>query len=387
MPNKRLTMRHIKEILRLKLEAKLSHRKISRCLNVSVGTVSTYGKRAVDIGLTWPLPTEISDNDLEQLLTPSPKPSGRYGRVTPDCSAIHQELKQKGVTKQLLWEEYKQAHGNAGYQFSQYCGYYRDWQAKQKRSMRHVHKAGEKLFVDYSGATMPIVNPDTGDIRFAEIFVAILGASNYTFAMASWTQRKADWIDAHVKAFEFFGGVPEIIVPDQLRSAVSKPCRYEPEINTSYQHMASHYKTAIIPARPIKPKDKAKAENAENDFIRAVEIGNYGEMYNAYLISLYSSKEPRKALEIANREIANRSTPETYHLLALAQLQNGMSKEALRTIETYVEGKTSEPMALFHSALVYKANNRTEKVKSLKAELKEANYELGPLIQKKIEAL
>ena len=254
-------MRHIKEILRLKLEAKLSHRKISRCLNISVGTVSTYGKRAVDIGLTWPLPTEMSDNDLEQLLIPSPKSSGRYGRVTPDCSAIHQELKQKGVTKQLLWEEYKQVHGNAGYQLSQYCGYYRDWLAKQKRSMRHVHKAGEKLFVDYSGATMPIVNPDTGEIRFAEIFVAILGASNYTFAMASWTQRKADWIDAHVNAFEFFGGVPEIIVPDQLRSAVSKPCRYDPEINTSYQHMASHYKTAIIPARPIKPKDKAKAEN------------------------------------------------------------------------------------------------------------------------------
>ena len=175
MPNKRLTMRHIKEILRLKLEAKLSHRKISRCLNISVGTVSTYGKRAVDIGLTWPLPTEMSDNDLEQLLIPSPKPSGRYGRVTPDCSAIHPELKQKGVTKQLLWEAYKQAHGNAGYQFSQYCGYYRDWLAKQKRSMRHVHKAGEKLFVDYSGATMPIVNPDTGEIRFAEIFVAILG--------------------------------------------------------------------------------------------------------------------------------------------------------------------------------------------------------------------
>jgi transposase len=262
MPNKRLTMRHIKEILRLKLEAKLSHRKISRCLNISVGTVSTYGKRAVDIGLTWPLPTEMSDNDLEQLLIPSPKSSGRYGRVTPDCSAIHQELKQKGVTKQLLWEEYKQVHGNAGYQLSQYCGYYRDWLAKQKRSMRHVHKEGEKLFVDYSGATMPIVNPGTGDIRFAEIFVAILGASNYTFAMASWTQRKADWIDAHVNAFEFFGGVPEIIVPDQLRSAVSKPCRYEPEINTSYQHMASHYKTAIIPARPLKPKDKAKAENA-----------------------------------------------------------------------------------------------------------------------------
>lgn len=262
MPNKRLAMRHIKEILRLKLEAKLSHRKISRCLNIGVGTISLYSKRAKEVGLTWPLPSDLSDNDLEQLLFPSPKVSGRHGRIPPDCAAIHQELKRKGVTKQLLWEEYKQAYGNAGYQFSQYCNYYRDWLHQQKRSMRQIHTAGEKLFVDYSGATMPVVNPDTGEIRFAEIFVAVLGASNYTFAMASWTQRKADWIEAHAKAFEFFGGVPEIVVPDQLRSAVSKPCRYEPTINASYQHMASHYKTAIIPARPLKPKDKAKAENA-----------------------------------------------------------------------------------------------------------------------------
>lgn len=262
MPNKRLAMRHIKEILRLKLEAKLSHRKISRCLSIGVGTISLYSQRAKEVGLTWPLPADLSDNDLEQLLFPSPKVSGRHGRIPPDCAAMHQELKRKGVTKQLLWEEYKQVYGNAGYQFSQYCNYYRDWLHQQKRSMRQIHNAGEKLFVDYSGATVPIVNPDTGEIRCAEIFVAVLGASNYTFAVASWTQRKADWIEAHTKAFEFFGGVPEIVVPDQLRSAVSKPCRYEPTINASYQHMASHYKTAIIPARPLKPKDKAKAENA-----------------------------------------------------------------------------------------------------------------------------
>jgi len=255
-------MRHIKEILRLKLEAKLSHRKIARSLNIGVGTVSTYAQRATEVGIAWPLPLDMSENDLERLLFPAPQISDRHGRVMPDCPSIHQELKRKGVTKQLLWEEYKQAHGNAGYQFSRYCGFYREWLTKQKRSMRHIHQAGEKLFVDYSGATMPIVNPDTGEIRSAEIFVATLGASNYTFAMASWSQRKADWIDAHVKAFEFFGGVPEIVVPDQLRSAVSKPCRYEPGINTSYQHMASHYKTVIIPARPLKPKDKAKAENA-----------------------------------------------------------------------------------------------------------------------------
>jgi len=255
-------MRHIKDILRLKLEAKLSHRQISRSLNIGVGTVSTYAKRAVELELIWPLPVSMSENELEQLLFPAAKLNGKHGRVIPDCPQIHQELKRKGVTKQLLWEEYKQVHGDAGYQYSQYCGYYREWRSKQKRSMRQIHLAGEKLFVDYSGATMPIVNLHTGESRSAEIFVAILGASNYTFAIASWTQRKADWINAHVKAFSFFGGVPEIVVPDQLRSAVSKPGRYDPGINVSYQHMASHYKTAIIPARPLKPKDKAKAENA-----------------------------------------------------------------------------------------------------------------------------
>lgn len=262
MPNKRLVMRQIKDILRLKYEAKLSHRKISSSLKIAVGTISIYTKRASELGLSWPLPSEISDSELEKLLFPAPKAGGRLGRITPDCPSIHQELKQKGVTKQLLWEEYKQAHGDAGYQFSQYCGYYRHWLQSQQRSMRHVHKAGEKLFVDYSGSTVAIVSPRTGEIRFAKIFVAVMGASNFTFVIASWTQRKADWIDAHVKAFEFLGGVPEIVVPDQLRSAVSKPCRYEPEINISYQHMASHYSTVIIPARPLKPKDKAKAENA-----------------------------------------------------------------------------------------------------------------------------
>lgn len=255
-------MRHIKDILRLKLEAKLSHRQIARSLGIGVGTVSTYGKRAVEVGLSWPLPENLSDNELECLLFPDAKINTRHGRIMPDCAAIHNELKTKGVTKQLLWEEYKQVHGDAGYQYSQYCGHYREWRSKIKRSMRQIHLAGEKLFVDYSGATVPVVTPHTGEIRSAEIFVAILGASNYTFAMASWTQRKADWINAHVKAFEFFGGVPEIVVPDQLRSAVSKPDRYDPGINVSYQHMATHYKTAIIPARPLKPKDKAKAENA-----------------------------------------------------------------------------------------------------------------------------
>ena len=262
MPAERTAMRTIKEILRLKFEAKLSQRQIARSLNIGLGTVSLHINRAKEAGLSWPLPNEMDDKRLELLLFPNRQTSTQPGHVEPDYTSMHQELKRKGVTKQLLWEEYKHVHGDNGYQYSQFCQRYRDWVGMQKRSMRQVHKAGEKLFVDYCGPTVAIVNPATGEIREAQIFVATWGASNYTYAQASWTQNKADWIDAHVNAFEFFGGAPEVIVPDQLKSAVTTHCRYEPGINSSYQHMASHYKTAIIPARPYKPKDKAKVENA-----------------------------------------------------------------------------------------------------------------------------
>jgi transposase len=262
MPTERTTMRIIKEILRLKFEAKLSLRQIARSLKVGLGTVSLYVNRALEAGLSWPLPKDMDDKRLEQVLFPNRQTSGQSSYVEPDYAAMHQELKHKGVTKQLLWEDYKHLHGENGYQYSQFCQRYRDWVGMQQRSMRQVHKAGEKLFVDYCGPTVPIVNPDTGEIREAQIFVATWGASNYTFAKASWTQNKVDWIDAHVSAFGFFGGVPDVIVPDQLKSAVTQHCRYEPQINNSYQHMASHYKAVIIPARPYKPKDKAKVENA-----------------------------------------------------------------------------------------------------------------------------
>jgi transposase len=164
------------------------------------------------------------------------------------------------MTKNLLWQEYTQQYPNRCYSYSQYCDRYLHWLKKQKRSMRQQHKAGEKLFVDYAGKTMPIVWQATGEIRFAEIFVAVMGASNYTFCEATWSQKLPDWIGSHVRAFEFLGGVPEIVVPDNLRSGVSKACRYDPDVNPSYQQWAAHYGTVIIPARPRKPQDKAKAE-------------------------------------------------------------------------------------------------------------------------------
>jgi len=261
MTMKRLSMRKLKDILRLHHDSGLSRRAIAAALNIGYGTVVNYLNRAKSADISWPLPEGLHDDALCSLLfRRAPVAPRRF--VEPDCSMIHQELKCKGVTKQLLWDDYKQIHGENGYQYSQFCHRYRQWCAKQKRSMRQVHRAGEKLFVDYCGPTVPIVNPDTGEFRKAQIFVAVLGASNYTFAYASWSQKQQDWIKAHVKAFEFFGGIPEIIVPDNLKSAVRKPHRYTPDLNPAYQQMASYYQTAIIPARPYKPKDKAKAEVA-----------------------------------------------------------------------------------------------------------------------------
>ncbi len=255
-------MRKIKEVLRLSHESGLGQRGIAQALNLGLGTVSTYLKRARQAGISWPLPDKMNERTLGRLLFPSQPATGQRRFVEPDYPTVHQELKRKGVTKQLLWQEYRQLHADDGYSYAQYCHRYLVWLGHQKRSMRQIHRAGEKLFVDYCGPTMEVVNPDTGEVRQAQVFVAVMGTSNYTFATASWSQKQEDWLNAHVKAFEFFGGVPELVVPDNLKSAVRKTHRYEPDINPSYQQLAAHYQCAIVPARPYKPKDKAKAEVA-----------------------------------------------------------------------------------------------------------------------------
>jgi transposase len=163
------------------------------------------------------------------------------------------------VTLNLLWQEYKEQHPD-GYQYSWFCHSYRDWAARLDVVMRHEHRAGEKLFVDYAGQAVEIVDPATGAINKAQIFVAVLGAGSYTYAEATASQSLEDWIGAHVRAFSFYGGVPEAVVPDNLKSGVSKACRYEPDINPTYNDLARHYQTVILPARVRKPRDKAKAE-------------------------------------------------------------------------------------------------------------------------------
>ena len=216
MAKMRLTMRKIKDILRLRHEAGLSYRGIAQSLNIGYGTVVDYLTRAKQAGLSWPIPEDLCERDLGRLLFPTQPVTGQRRFAEPDFPAIHLELKNKTMTKQLLWQEYRQQHPEDGYSYAQFCHRYKAWLGRQQRSMRQSHRAGEKLFVDYCGPTLIVVNPDTGEARTAQVFVAVLGASNYTFACAHWSQGQADWLDAHVRAFEFFGGVPELIVPDYV---------------------------------------------------------------------------------------------------------------------------------------------------------------------------
>jgi transposase len=251
-------MRKIEEILRLKYEARLTHRAIAQSCAVSAGTVSDYITRAKAAGLRWPLPEGVSGEALEALLFPIQASAGRE-IAQPDWAAIHKELCRKGVTLNLLWIEYRQAHPT-GYGYSQFCHHYRSWAKRLKPMMRQKHRAGEKLFIDYAGQTMPVIDPETGAVRQAQIFVAVLGASNYTYAEAHEAQSLPNWIGAHVRALAFLGGVPEVLVPDNLKAGVKSPHRYEPDINPTYQEFARHYGLAVVPARARKPKDKAKVE-------------------------------------------------------------------------------------------------------------------------------
>lgn len=259
MAKERLSMRKIVEILRLKHECGLKHRRIARSVGVARSTVCDYLYRAAAAGLSWPLPESMTEVEVERLLFP-PAPVIAPGlRPQPDWVTVHQELRRKGMTLLLAWQEYKTAHPD-GLRYSWFCQRYRLWSGKLNLVMRQEHRAGEKLFVDYAGQTVPVTERATGEIRQAQIFVAVLGASNYTYAEATWTQTLPDWIGAHVRAFEFLGGVPEVVVPDNLKSGVTRTCRYDPDLNPTYREFARHYQVAIIPARVARPRDKAKVE-------------------------------------------------------------------------------------------------------------------------------
>jgi len=237
-----------------------SHREVARSLGISPGAVASVLSRARASALTCEVIETLSDEVLEQRLY-GPKIAGHAPRPLPDPTWMHTELRRPGVTLELLHLEYLQQHAD-GYRYSAFCRHYRTWLATQRRSMRHVHKAGDKLFVDYSGKKPVVVDAATGVVRSVELFVAVLGASNYTYAEATETQRSADFIQSHGRALEYLAGVPAAVVPDQLKPGVRAACRYEPILQRTYEKWAAHYGTVILPAHPAKPRDKAKVEVA-----------------------------------------------------------------------------------------------------------------------------
>jgi transposase len=362
-------MRKIKEILRLKWECQLSERAIARSCRISRSTVGDYVRRAETAGLKRPLPEDLNDNQLYELLYP------RTGHITPkaaylpDWQHIHLELRKKGVTLRLLWMEYLEQHPQ-GYGYSQFCQLYRDWCGKIQPTMRLNHKAGEKMFVDYAGQTVPVIDPKTGEIREVEIFVAVLGASSYTYAEAHWHQDLPNWTGGHVRAYAFFRGVTEVVVPDNLKAGVTHPSRYDPEINQTYQEMAEHYGVAVIPARVAHPRDKAKVEVG----VQNVERWILARLRNQKFFSLYELNQAIRELlvELNNRKMEHlgKSRRELFELVdqpALKPLpatpyEFALWKKARISIDYHVEYDGvfySVPCHLYPAEVLIRAAEKT----------------------------
>ena len=261
MANKRLPMRKIREVLRLSHACGLGEREIARSCRIARATVGNYLKRAEAVGLTWPAAAELSETELASVLFPRDSPVASRERAAPDCQYIYDQLRQYrklNLTLTQLWLEYKESHPD-GYQYTQFCEHYRRWRGKLDYCMRQEHRAGEKVFVDYADG-LSVVDAVTGEMVPTQLFVAVWGTSNYTYAEAVRSQQLPNWIGSHVRAFTYFGCVPRLLVPDNLKSGVRDACYYEPEMNPTYAEMAQHYGCAVLPARPVKPRDKAKVE-------------------------------------------------------------------------------------------------------------------------------
>lgn len=301
MPKERLSMRKIKEVLRLRFEQGLSHRVIACSCGIGVTTAREYLVRAQAVGLSWPLPEDLLDEALERMLFAAGPAiaSGEVDREMPDWSAVHLELRRKkGVTLQLLWQEYRAAHPD-GYGYSRYCELYRAWAKTLDVTMRFTHQAGEVLFVDYAGETMEVTNPQTGELIPVYVFVGALGASNYTYAEPTFAQDLRHWIGAHVRMFAHLGGVPGVLVPDNTKSAVTLAHRYEPDLNPTYSELALHYNCAVAPARVYRPRDKSKVEAA----VQGVERWVMAPLRNRTFFSLAELHQAlREQLDAYNRK-------------------------------------------------------------------------------------
>jgi transposase len=293
MPGERLSMRKIREVLRLRFAQGLSQRAIGISLRLSTGVVNACLSRARLAGLSWPLPEALDDSRLEALLYPPPPAVAPDKRPVPDWAEVHRELRRPNMTLALLWEEYRGGMGaRDGFGYSWFCDLYRAWVGRLKPTLRQVHPAGERVFVDFAGHTMEVIDGATGEVLRAEVFVAVLGASSYIFAQATWTQSLPDWIGAHVNMLAFIGGVPRQIVSDNLRAGITRACFYEPLVNRTYADMASHYGTAVIPARPYKPRDKAKVEVA----VQVVQRWILARLRNRRFFSLAELNQAIRAL-------------------------------------------------------------------------------------------
>jgi transposase len=296
MPKERLSMRKIREVLRLRFEHGRSHRDIARSCGIGITTAREYILRAKAAGLSWPLPVGVDDGALDRMLFPPPPRPGDGERPLPSWPAVHRELRKRGVTLQLLGDEYKSIHPE-GYGYSRYCELYRAFAKTLDVTMRFEHRAGERLFVDYAGDTMGVVNPQTGEVMEAHLFVAAQGASNYTYAEATWTEELGDWIASHTRALAYFGGVNAVVVPDNTKCAVTSPHRYEPDLNPTYADWARHNGCAVIPARAYKPRDKGKVEAA----VLGVERWLMAPLRNRTFFSLAELNEAlRERLEAYN---------------------------------------------------------------------------------------
>lgn len=315
MPTKRLTMRQIRELMRLRFgEEKASSRVIARRLGIGRTTVIDYLERVAAAGLDWPLPDDLTDIVLEERLFgrafQSNNRLGARDKVEPDWAKLAQELKRDGVNLQVLHEEYQEVHPT-GYGYSRFCELFRAFEKKLSPVMRQRHLAGEKLFVDYSGKKVDIIDPTTGEVRKAELFVGVLGASSLTYAELTWTQTLPDWVGAHVRMLGWMGKCPKLLIPDNLKSGVHKASFYDPEINLTYGRMADHYSISVLPARPYRPRDKAKVEAG----VRIAQTYILGRLRHQRFFSLDEANQAvRSAVERINDHVMRRLGVTRRHL-------------------------------------------------------------------------
>ena len=343
MARERQSMRKIKEMLRLN-EAGFNKTQIEQLSGTTRKTVREYLRQAEHVGLRYSDIEKLSSKEIYAKLFPVTTERQHAIKDQPEWNDIHKELQKKHVTLALLWEEFIASNPN-GCRYTQFCYHYDQWRKKLDLSMRQVHKLGEKCFVDYAGHTIPIINKETGEIRKAQIFVAVLGASNYTFAEATWTQSLPDWLSSHMNAFEYFGGVPELVIPDNLKSGVDKACRYEPDINKTYHDFALHYNVAIMPTRIRKPKDKPKVENAvlvvERWILAALRnrtFFNLTELNEAIdnLLEKLNTK-PFKKLSGSRQSVFTEQEKSTLKPLPIIRYEYAQWKKAIVNIDYHVE--------------------------------------------------